>query len=345
MRLLSVVLFICACTPTLSQPRGEEHLDAMARARRHYTHGRMVEAAAAYGEAAEHAERRVDRDEALYRQAKAYERAGEPRRALPILDEVARRRPVSRRTARALFDASKLRIELGDREAGLEGMRRLAREHPDHGLASRALFLVLDDHRRRDDTEGALAFLSRLEAEVSGSSLADDVLAHRADLLLARGDRAGAKETLVRLVEEHPYPHGQRWDDALVQLADLAQEEGDHAGAIGWLERLVAQHEETASPGSYTLPTMPLAQLRIARIYRDELGDRAAAARAFQAAYDRYPTATTRDDALVEHGEMLLDAGERERGCALLRKASEEFEVGRARRRAVERISRDCGGA
>ena len=314
----------------------------MARGRRHYTHGRMVEAAAAYGEAAEHAERRVDRDEAMYRQAKSLERVGQNERALAILDEVARRRPVSRRTARALFDASRLRVELGQREAGISGYRRVVLEHPEHGLASRALFLVLDSHRSVDDTDGALAFLHRIENDLAETSLADDVLAHRADLLLARGDRAGAKQALVRIVEEHPYPHGQRWDDALVALADLAQEDGDHRAAIRWLERIVAMHEDTDRPGSYTLPSMPEAQIRIARIHRDELRDVDAAARAFELTYDEYPDSTVRDDALVELGEMLLESGDRDRACALFARAVDEFEVGRARRRAAERLSTQC---
>lgn len=302
----------------------------------------MVEAAAAYGDAAAHAERRVDRDEAMYRQAKSLERAGEGRRALAILDEVARGRPVSRRTARALFDASRLRIELGERDAGLDGLRRVVIEHPEHGLASRSMWLVLDAYRSDDDPDGALAFLARVEAELADTSLADDVLAHRAELLLARGDRPGAKRALLRIVEEHPYPQGARWDDALVSLADLAQEEGDHTGAIRWLERIVAMHEDTDRPGSYTLPSMPEAQIRIARIYRDDLRDLDAAARAFELTYDEYPTSTVRDDALVELGEMLLEAGDRSRACELFEDAVEEFEVGRARRRAAEKLAREC---
>ncbi len=337
-----LTLALAACTPTLSEPRGEAHLDAMARARRHYHHGRMQEAAEAYGEASRHAERRVDRDEALYRRAKALERAGDRSLALAVLDEVAARRPVSRRTVRALFDASKLRLELGRTEEGLDGLRRLALEHPEHGLASRSLWYLLQDFERRDDPDGALALLDEVYAEVGDTALGDDALAHRADLLLARGERARAREALERIVADHAYPDGERWDDALVQLADLAEEDGAYREAIGYLERMLSVHEWTNAPGSYTLPSFPPAQLRIARIWRDHLDDRAAAERAFRTVYDEFPTATVRDDALVELGEMLLDAGEREEACGILRDALEEFEVGRARRRAAERVARDC---
>jgi len=336
---LAVVLVLAgACTPTLSQPRGEEHLDAMARAGRHYHHGRMQEAAREYGLAAEHAERRVDRDEARYRQAKSLERAGEPERALGLLDQVAEARPVSRRTGRALFDAAKLRMELGRREEGLAGFRRLVREHPEHGLASRALWLVLEE--MGDDA--ALAYLEQLDGPLGESSLGDDILAHRADILRERGDLVGARRTLERLVERHPYPHGQRWDDALVELADMAEEQGDHRGAVAYLEELVSVHEHTDAPGSYTLPTMPEAQLRIARIHRDHLGNRAAAAAAFREAYDEYPTARTRDDALVELAEMYLESGDVDGACALFAQALEEFDVGRAHRRATDHHARHC---
>lgn len=316
----------------------------MAQAGRHHHHGRMREAAQAYGQAARHAERRVDRDEALYRQAKVLERAGEHARAVAILDEVAARRPVSRRTVRALFDASKLRVELGRRDEGLAGYRQLVRAHPEDGLASRALFLLLADFERRDDADGALAFLEQLDREVGRSTLGDDVLAHRADLLLARGDREGAKRALERIVAEHPYPHGQRWDDALTRLADLAGEDGDWPAAVRYLERMLAVHEWTSAPGSYTLPSFPEARLRVARIHRDHLRDPAAARASFVATYEEFPTSRVRDDAMVELGEMLLDGGDRVEGCGILKDAVEEFEVGSARRRAAARIGRDCQG-
>jgi len=346
-RLGALAIAACAivlpsCTPTLSQPRGEEHLDAMATAGRHYHHGRMEEAAAWYGRAAEHAERRVDLDEALYRQAKSLERIGENRRAIAILDRVAERRPPSRRTARALFDASLLRLEIGERDAGLAGLRRLLLEDPGAGNSSRALRVLLRDFRERDDATGALRFLQATYERVGGSELGDDLLAEEADLRLERGDRAGARRALERIVADHPYPHGQRWDDALWQLADLDVEDGDPRAAVGRLEELVSVHEHTDPPGSYTLDTMPRAQMRIARLHRDALDDPEAAVGAFREVYDEYPTCTLRDDALTELGEMLLGLGEREEACELFEGVVDEFEVGRARRRAAQHLETDC---
>ena len=337
-----LIVLAASCTPTLSQPRGEAHLDAMARARRHHHHGRMLEAARAYGDAAQHAERRVDRDEARYRQAKALERARRGPRAVEILDLVAAGRPVSRRTVRALFDASVLRLELGRRAEGIEGLRALVTEHPNAGNAARALRLLLDDATARGEAAGALRLCRALYPRVRDSALGDNILYAQARLLDSTGERRGARAALERLVERYPYPHGELWDDALWQLADMAEEDGDYAGAVAELSRMVAVREWTNAPGSYTLPRFPVAQLRIARLHRDRLADPSAAARAFRATYEDFPNSTVRDDALTELGEMLIEQGERREGCELLGDVVREFETGRARRRAEARVERDC---
>src|SRR5690606_34243534 len=148
---------------------------------------------------------------------------------------------------------------------------------------------------------------------------------------------------LERIVREHPYPRGQRWDDALFRLADLAEEDGEHEAAIAHLTRLVSLHEETVVPGSQTLPRMPEARLRIARIYRDRLRDTPRAAAHFTGMYEQFPTSTLRDDALYELGAMWLDTGSHTEGCAMLARVVSEFEVGHARRLAARRIERECG--
>jgi len=337
-----------ACTPTLSAPRGERHLDALARGDRHYHHGRMRDAARAYDEAARYAERRVDRDEALYREAKSLERTGDRARAIAVLDRIARERPVSRRTARALFDASLLRMEAqgeaqpGGAAAGIAGLRRLVVLHPTSGVAGRALRIVLDDFARRDDASGAHRYLRELDARIGSTDLGDDVLVAEADLLHEAGDRAGARALLERTVREHPYPHGQRWDDAFFRLADLAEEERNPRAAAAYLERMLSVREATTTPGSYTLPRFPEAQLRLARLRRDALHDAPGAARAYRTLYEEFDDSTLRDDAMLEHAELLLGAHLDVQGCALLERVVREFEVGRARREAAREIRTRC---
>lgn len=326
------------CTPSLSQPRGAAHLAAMGEATRHYHHGRMQEAADAYGVAARAAERRVDRDEAEYRRARTLLRMGNESEALAMLDAIAARRPISRRTIRALFDAALIRMELGENGRAMEALLFIVNERPGDGPASRSLRLILDAR----PAAARLAFLRALHERVGATDLGDDILWYEADLSIELGDREGAVAALEQIVREHPYPYGQRWDDALWRLADLAEEAGDPRGAIAYLARMIDPHELTVTPGSQTLPRMPDARLRIARIYRDRLDDPVRAAEHFTGTYSQFPTSRVRDDALYELGVMWLERGEHDEGCAMLARVVREFDVGHARRLAEERTTRDC---
>jgi TolA-binding protein len=330
---------------TLSEPKSETFLDAMAEASRHRHHGRIEEAAEAYGRAAAEADRRVDRDEARYRQAKTLAKLDRVDEALDLLDAIAQAQPVSRRTARALFDAALLRERRGDREGALQGFRRVVLEHSRSGLAARSLWYLVKDRRDEGDDEGALALVRGLYPRLRVTPLGDDLLDFEARILLERGDREGARAAWERLVDEHPYPQGHRWADTLHRLADMAEEDEDPERAIGYLRAIVQRHETTTMVGSYTLPAMPQAQMRIARIYRHTVGDTAEAARAYRRLVRRFPRSTLRDDALVEMAEMWLEEGRRDDACEVFRRVVDEFEVGRARRRAAEHGEGSCGEA
>lgn len=335
------MVLLVGCVPTLSQPRGEAHLAAMRDATRHHHHGRMEDAAAAWDEAARTAERRVDRDEAAYRRARTLLRMDRATEALAALDEIAERRPISRRTVRATFDAALIRLERGETERAYAALEWIVRERPGDGPASRSLRLLMSG--REGEAAGArLAFLRDLYEEVGTSDLGDDILTFEAQILRDRGDRAGAVRVYERLLEDHPYPHGQRWDDTLHRLADMAVEDGEYERAIAYLERMIADHVETVTPGSQTLPGFPLARLRIARIYRDHLDDPERAAAHFRRMHDQFPTSRLRDDALYELGAMWLDRGEPARGCPILHEVFTEVEVGHARRLAADRFELEC---
>jgi tetratricopeptide (TPR) repeat protein len=336
-----IALASVGCVPTLSQPRGEAHLASMADATRHYHHGRLEEAAAAWEQAARTAERRVDRDEAEYRRARALLRLERIDEALALLDALAERRPISRRTVRARFDAALVRRERGQVAEADAALLWIVEERPGDGPASRALRLLLET-RSSEPAAARLAFLRELYARVGTSDLGDDLLTEEAAILHAEGDRAGAEAALTRLVGEHPYPHGQRWDDALWRLADLAEEREDWEGAIAHLERMIAPLEHTVTPGSQTAPRMPAARLRIARIYRDRLQDPERAAAHFERMGQQFPTSTLRDDALFELGSMWLERGRRAEGCAVLARLVATYEVGRARRLAERARVAEC---
>lgn len=332
-------LALCACTPTLSQPRGDAHLEAMAHGTRAYHHGRFDEATLAYASAAETAERRVDRDEALYRQAKTLQRLGRDADALVLFDQIAAGVPPSRRTGRALYDAGRVRLRLHDEVHALENFQGVVVRFPDHGVSSRALVRVLALMPAGAERD---AWLELALSSVGTRDIGDDILNAQASIALERGDRARARERLERIVDEHPYPVGQRWDDALWRLADMDEAEQQPAAAVAHLERMLASLETTTTPGSYTLPRFPAAMLRLGILYRDALHDRDRAIATFDRLVSELRFSTLRDDALYEKAATQLEVGDVERACTTLEGLVGEFSVGRARRRADELRTRSC---
>lgn len=340
-----MLFLLGGCPPTLSAPRGDAHLRAMAAADRHHTAGRDGEAIDAWRDAADTAERRVDRDEAEHRAALSLRTEGRLDEALALFDGIAAREPVSRRTVRAMFEAARIRLERGERDAALAAFRRICFDHPAAGQASRSLtFLLRELQAGAEGDDVAIALLRELDGSVRATDLGDDVLTELAAILRERGQRDDARALYERIVAEHPYPRGQRWDDTFMRLADMAEEDGDHEAAIAYLERMIDPHALGLAPGSYTLPHMPDAALRIAHILRDEIHDVDRAVLAYRRMYEGFPTSLLRDDALVELGELELDAGRRSLGCETLARAIGEFEVGSAARRARERHASECSG-
>lgn len=340
---LIFALSLAACAPTLSKPRGKTHLDALAAGEAEQHHGRYSEAAAAYGRAADNAERRVDRDEALYRQSRVLARAGDYPQAIAICDRLGASETIARRTLRARFDAARYRLLVGEEERAERDLRALAIAHPNEAAARSALRVLLQRHvEAAEDKQLALAWARELEREVGRSWLGEVLLSAEAELLVELDHRNEAMTVLERQVDEHPYPKGLRWEESLWRLADLALEQGDPRRAIAYLKRMVAVQEESFFIASYTRPKFSKAALRIARIYRDELHDDEAAIDAYADLRSDFPHSLFRDDALAEEAELRFARGERERGCSLLREVLESHDVGSARRRAEARLKQDC---
>jgi tetratricopeptide (TPR) repeat protein len=320
-------------------------LDALADAERHQHHGRLEQAAAAYAKAAAAAERRVDRDEALYRESRVRARMKDFERAVALCDLIASTKPPSRRTLRARLDGARYRLQLSQNESAELALMQLLNDAPESGEAKSALRLLLALHTSGDDDGAAYAFVRSLRERVPPGHL-DEVLSFReAELLVALGRRDEAQAALTRQVARYPYPSGHYWDEALSLLADLALERGDPRAAIDFLQRMLAERESAFLIGSYTRSLFPKSALRIARIYRDQLSDKEAAVSAYRNARQYFPKSRIVDDALVEEGELELARGERERGCTLLREAVQSFEVGAARRRALSQVTEACSGA
>lgn len=339
----ALLLSVGCYAPTLSKPRGKTHLDALADAERHQHHGRLAQAADAYGRAAEAAERRVDRDEARYRESRARARMGDYLGAIAICDELGASPTVARRTLRARFDAARYRLTLGEIERAEHDLRALIVAEPESAAARSALrVLVRSQVDANDDKDQALGFLRNLRRDVAQSTLGEILMNLEGALLIELDRKAEARAVLERQVAYYPYPGGRRWDDALWQLADLALEEAEPRAAIAYLKQMIAVHERSLIVGSYTRPLFSKAALRIARIYRDELADAEAAMDAYAALRSEFPRSLVRDDALLEEAELRIARGQRARGCDLLAELVETHEVGSARRRAEARIATAC---
>lgn len=338
----SVFGALSACAaPTLSKPRGAAHLDALADAERHQHHGRLADAASAYSKAAAAAERRVDRDEALYRESRVRARMGDFERAIALCDLIARTLPPSRRTLRARLDGARYQLRLSRPEAAEPALLALLDDAPESGEAKSALRILLAMHSD-GDPHATLAYVRSLRARIHPGHL-DEALAFReAELLLSLDRRDEAQAALKRQIEQYDYPGGHYWDEALSLLADLALDANEPRVAIDYLRRMLAERESAFLIGSYTRSLFPASALRIARIYRDRLDDPEAAIVAYREAREGFPKSRIVDDALTEEAELELARGERERGCALFREVTTRFEVGAARRRALARIAADC---
>jgi len=329
--------------PTLSKPRGTEHLDALSQAREHQSAGRFKESADAYYRAAETAERKVDKDEALYRQSRVLARMGDLPQAIAICDQIGAEAVVARRTLRCRLDAARYRMLTGEEERADADLRKLVGDEPESAAARGALRMLVARHVDGvEDKEQALTYLRELRDEIKPSSLGEPMMSAEAELLLQLGRKDEAKEMLERQVERYPYPQGRRWDDALWQLADLALENENPKGAIDYLKKMISVHEYSVILGSYTRPKMSKAALRIARIYRDNLRDNDAAMDAYEEVRSEFPRSTVVDDALAEEAELRIAEGDRDRGCDLLRKLMAAHEVGSARRKAERRMATEC---
>lgn len=311
---------LAACAPTLSSPRSPAFEEALSRASVAHTEGAVAVELAALDDAAHAARRRVDREEAQYRRAMAFRRAGQPEEALSLLDAIAAGRPALRRTHRALLEAAKLRLERGEVSRARAELERLVTSAPEHGGASSAVRLLVAPMAHDTAT---LEYLERLY--VGGGrdgQVGDDLLFERARLFASVGETGAAEGELERLLEAYPYPFGERVDDACWMLADLAAERGDHDAELRALERLVSLYEPSSLFGSYTLPRMPAAALRIATVLRDR-GDEVAAEAAFLRVAEVFSESRFVGDAWLAIAELAYRRGDTARSCdALLRVAA-----------------------
>ncbi len=289
---------------------------ASARADALYVAGRYREAADAWLAASCTARSGHDEDEAVYRAAESYVKAGERRYAGTLLARLAAGK--GERAARAAFDRALVLAETDPEQA--QSLRLQALEqHPESGVAAQALREYLAHVEEQAGEGAALSRCETLRTRFAATEL-DEAASYECAVRRERhGDVALALCGYLTTAQRHPYPHGALWDDALAGAARCEERLGNPRAAIGTLERMLAEREHAAFFGSYERRRYAEARFHVAELYRDALGDPERAAREFRRVYDEHPTSLLIDDALFEEALIETRSGASERACATLR--------------------------
>jgi TolA-binding protein len=309
---VALLALCCACGPAW----GEAYLKSFRAAQRAYSAGRYEEAAQLFARAAGEATRVKDRDEAYFMQARMYEKLHKWNEARAAYKKLIAASPRGPRTGRAVYEYAEIEIEHGKAELGWRLLRQAIARYPDHGSARRALAHWSEEVVRRDGEPGLRRELEALLKEVRGHDVEQQAKYERA-LSFEREDKLEeAHQALVELARQHPYPQGTLTDDAWLRASRIAEKQGKHQRAIDDLRAMLAVRE-IAQGGSYERPKYPEAQLRIAEIYRDGLGDIKAARREFITMYKNHSTSILADDAMWQAAILSLELGDRGQACSL----------------------------
>ncbi len=300
-----------ACAPTL--PRA--YLEAHAAADRAHHAGRYEEAARKYHEAALAADRIKDRDEMLYLEAASYERAGRHQDASQRYQALIELSPGGPRSSRSAYELADVEIDHGDAEKGFAMLEEALRKYPDAGVARHALQRLVRRIVSQRGDDAAIAWLRQnmnwLKSKGPGEAASYLV----ADRLEAKGDLAAARDAFVQTAKDYPYPSGGLFDDALFRASQLDEKLGDPKRAIERLRELLSYREPSTMNGSYERPRYAQAQMRIAELYRDALGDHASARREFRRLFDNHTTSLMRDNALWQEALLAKQDGDTEGAC------------------------------
>jgi TolA-binding protein len=306
---LALVLLACGSPPTPAYV-SENGLAEAARDR-----GEHLEAARHFELAARAAGKPRDADEARYRAADSYARAGDVAHAEALYRALARS-PNGERRERADFALAELWQRDGRSDEAREQRLRAVQRHPTSGLAARAMLEHLEELRADGGAERALAFVTaEADSPVGAGELGEVIAYQRARLLSELGRHAEARDAYLSCAERFPYPGGAYWDDALYRAAETELLLGAPEQALADLTRLLAEQEDASITGSYQRGRYAEAQLKIGQIYRDELHDPARARRELRKVWERHPTSRLVDDALFQEALVARAAGDAAGAC------------------------------
>lgn len=299
-------------------PPPAAHSQALDQARAATRRGADLAAARHYEEAARLADKTRDAEEARYRAADSYVRAGAFERAEALLRALADQSADAERRARSDFALARLLLREGRRDEGQARLAAAVRRHAASGLARRALDEHLSYLRERGGSQAVLSYLEAERAALASSELAETLEYRRARELDASGRARAARDAYLACAARFPYPSGAYWDDALYRAAEKELALGAPARALEHLRRLLAEQEDADITGSYQRARYAEAQLLIAVVYRDVLRDPERARRELRKVWSNHPTSRLVDDALFQEALLANGAGDRAGTCAPL---------------------------
>ena len=300
------------CAPTLPRP----YMEAKAAGHRAYGAGRYDEAARNFHDAASKAERIRDRDETLYLEAASLDRAGRTRESRAAYEALLVLSPSGPRAARAAYELAQHEIEHGDKDRGYKMLHDYVTKYPESGLARRAFLRTLLHLDETQGQEATIAYLRKSSAWLQAHTLGEMGM-YQTALRLEKLDRLEeARDTFVRCAKTYPYPDGGLFDDSLFRASLLDEKLGEPKLAVQHLREMLHVREPSTFNGSYERPRFSEAQMRIATLYRDALGDPDAARREFRKLYDDFQTSVLRDDALWAEARVAAKQGDESGACA-----------------------------
>ncbi len=311
----SLLLLLAA---SCGSPPPAAYVQATDQAQAARVKGDHATAAQHYERAATLAEKPRDAEEAHYRAADSYARAGDTARAETLYQKLAAQGPDAERRARADFALADLFCKTGREPEGQQRLVLAIRRNPDSGLAREALTRHLDYLRRQGGSDSVLAYLTTESATLGATELGESLAYGRAREFDLLGRTAEARDAYLACAARFPYPRGAYWDDALFRAAEKELALGAPEKAIELLQRMLAKQESAFMTGSYQRGRYAEAQLKIAAVFRDVLHDPARARRELRKVWDNHPTSRLVDDALFQEALLAKSAGDEAGTCAPL---------------------------
>jgi len=294
---------------------------ALRRAEREERDAHFVEAAQQYDRAAAACERPADCGLARFRRARMLDRAGDREAAVAEYLRAVDADPSGPYRGQCWLYAARLLGALGRSDEAEALLSRIVFDRSHEGVAPRALRILLE----RQPAVQRIGWLRGVEARLRQTELGDDVLLLRSRLHGEAGDRTAEKRDLEALVRRHPFPTGELWDDALWRLADMAEAGGDARSAIARLRPLVDAHESSFAVGSYALPRMDDAALRIVRLQLEVLRDPRTAIESARELRERFEDSELRDDAFWLEARAFAALGDATEACEVVASLREEY--------------------